>query len=256
MHVRSPREQTDTKSRRGTPTERMIFALQFTRGLMEPQSSRRTPQQVRVLIADDHRLMREGTAALLAVEPRITIVALAADGCEAVERAVETSPDVILLDLNMPKVGGIQASAVLRNRLPKAQILILTVSEQPEDLYAAVRVGAAGYLLKDMPPDALVSAVLDIHRGEPTIAPQMAGRMLQELGGRPAEREKMTPVSKLTERERQVLTQLANGLTNREIAAQLDVSQATVKTHVRHVLEKLHLRNRAEAAAYAARGGG
>lgn len=223
---------------------------------MEPLISRRPQQQVRVLIADDHRLMREGTAALLAVEPRIAIVALAADGREAVERAVDTSPDVILLDLNMPKVGGIQASAVLRNRLPKAQILILTVSEQQEDLYAAVRVGAAGYLLKDMPPAALISAVLDIHRGEPTIAPQMVIRMLQELGGTPAGRETPAPLSRLTERERQVLAQLGDGSTNREIAVRLHVSEATVKTHVRHVLEKLHLRNRIEAAAYAARASG
>jgi two-component system NarL family response regulator len=212
-----------------------------------------TPEHVRVLIADDHQLMREGTAALLATEPRISIVALAADGLEAVERAIETEPDVILLDLNMPKVGGMQASAVLRNRLPKTQILILTVSEQAEDLYAAVRLGAAGYLLKDMPPAALVSAVLDIHRGEPTIAPQMAVQMLQELSGTPAYRERMPAVSKLTERETQVLAHLSGGHTNREIAERLRVSEATVKTHVRHVLEKLHMRNRTEAAAFAAR---
>ncbi|CAN5572774.1 response regulator transcription factor [soil metagenome] len=215
--------------------------------------ARMPPQHVRVLIADDHQLMREGTAALLAAEPRITIAALAADGREAVERAIETSPDVILLDLNMPKVGGIQATAVLHNRLPEAQILILTVSEQAEDLYAAVRVGAAGYLLKDMPPAALVSAVLNIHRGEPTIAPQMAVRMLQELSAAPANLDRTATVSKLTGRERQVLAQLSDGLTNREIAARLHVSESTVKTHVRHVLEKLHLRNRTEAAAFAAR---
>lgn len=199
-----------------------------------------------MLVADDHRLMREGTAALLRTDPRLEVVGLAADGVEAIALAERRSPDVALLDLNMPGVGGIEACATLRARFPGLEVLILTVSEQQEDLYAALRVGAAGYLLKDMPPGELVDAVLQAGRGEPRIAAGMAERVL-------AEPEADDPLSRLSEREREVLGLLAAGLRNREIADELVVSEATVKTHVRHVLEKLRFRNRAEAAAFAAR---
>ena len=132
-----------------------------------------------------------------------------------------------------------------------AEVLILTVSEQEPDLYAALRVGAAGYLIKDMPPAELVEAVLAVARGEPRIAPALASRMLADLGrGAPAVDD---PLARLSEREREVLALLAEGLRNREIAARLTISEPTVKTHVRHVLEKLRIRNRAEAAAFAAR---
>jgi DNA-binding NarL/FixJ family response regulator len=201
---------------------------------------------VRVLVADDHRLMREGTAALLRTDPRLEVVGLAASGDEAIALAQRRAPDVALLDLNMPGVGGIEACATLRSRFPGIEVLILTVSEQQEDLYAALRVGAAGYLLKDMPPRELVDAVLEAGRGEPRIAAAMAERLL-------AEPDAEDPLAQLTERERQVLGLVAAGRRNREIAEELVVSEATVKTHVRHVLEKLRFRNRAEAAAFAAR---
>jgi DNA-binding NarL/FixJ family response regulator len=205
---------------------------------------------VRVLVADDHQLMREGTAALLGADERIEVVGLARDGREALAMSERRRPDVVLLDLNMPGVGGLEACARLR-KTPGPEVLMLTVSEEEPDLYAALRVGAAGYLTKDMPPGDLIEAVLAVARGEPRIAAAMASRMLAELGGSPAAPE--DPLGALSDREREVLTLLSEGLRNREIAERLVISEATVKTHVRHVLEKLRFRNRAEAAAFAAR---
>jgi DNA-binding NarL/FixJ family response regulator len=190
---------------------------------------------VRVIIADDHRLMREGTAALLAADERIEVVGLACDGREAVELAVRLTPDVALLDVGMPDVGGVEACAAIRARVPGVRVLMLTVSEDSLDVRAALQVGAAGYLLKDMPPGELVEAVL--------------GRSRVMVSAE-------APAGELSAREAEVLELLGRGLRNREIAERLVVSEATVKTHVRHVLEKLRLRNRAEAAAFAARARG
>jgi two-component system NarL family response regulator len=191
--------------------------------------------------------MREGTAALLGSDERVEVVGLAADGREALALADRRAPDVALIDLSMPGVSGTEACAILRERHPAIEVLILTASERESDLYAALRVGAAGYLLKDMPPRELLDAVLEAGRGEPRIAPAMASRMLADMEGGE------NPLEALSDREREVLALLAGGLRNREIAERLVISEPTVKTHVRHVLEKLRARNRAEAAAFAAR---
>src|SRR3954468_22007521 len=143
-----------------------------------------TPVPTRVLIADDHRLMREGTAALLEAHPGVEVVGLASGGGGALALAERRAPDVVLLDLDMPRMNGLDACAALRERVPGVEVLVLTVSEREDDLWAALRLGAAGYLLKDMPPRELVEAVLEAGRGDPRIAPRVAGRMLAENGAR------------------------------------------------------------------------
>ena len=192
--------------------------------------------------------MREGTAALLERDPAVEVIGMASDGVEALALAEALRPDVLLLDLWMPELNGIEVCAEVRSRFDDVLVLILTVSEQEPDLLAALRVGAVGYLLKDMPPSELVAAVLEAGAGEPRIPASMAGRVLSEVdaGG-------MGVIEDLSPREREVLELMAEGLRNREIGERLFLSETTVKTHVRHVLEKLRFRNRTEAAAFATR---
>lgn len=211
---------------------------------------------IRILIADDHRLFREGLARMLNDTPELTVVASVSNGQEAIARAAETQPYVILMDVNMPVLDGVEAARQLRASLPQAQLLILTVSEREQHLFAAIRAGARGYVLKNISSAELVEAIRRVHAGEAIIAPSMALKLLDEFAALSAEAQRReTGGEDLTGRERQVLQLTARGLSNKEIAAALALSPHTIKAHIRSILDKLHLRGRAEAAAWAARHG-
>ncbi|MDQ7820386.1 MAG: response regulator transcription factor [Armatimonadota bacterium] len=206
-------------------------------------------ERIRVLVADDHALFRRGVTALLAGREDMEVVGEAADGEEAIERARELMPDVILMDIKMPGVDGLAATRRIKAEMPYVKILMLTVSETDEDLFEAIKAGASGYLLKNVDPEYLVACLRQAQRGEVPIAPTMASKILRELAAPPE------PAPPLTARERQVLELLAAGKSNKEIALDLKISENTVKNHLRNILEKLHLQNRVQAALYAVRMG-
>ncbi len=210
-------------------------------------------KRIKVLIADDHTLFRQGLQRILADYDDLTVVGEAADGEQAVEVARQLEPDVALMDVTMPGIGGVEAARRLRQAQPDLQIIMLTVSDKDQDLFASIRAGAHGYLLKNAQRAELVDAIRRVCAGEAIIAPAMAVRLLEEFGS-PA--HKPAPErDALTERETEVLRLVAQGLRNKQIAAELNLSEHTVKTHLRHILDKLHLRGRAQAAAYAAQAG-
>jgi len=207
---------------------------------------------IRVLIADDHAIVRKGIRALLATEADIEVVGEAADGKEAVEKAERLHPDVILMDLVMPGMDGIEATRRITTRQPETRILVLTSFAEDEKVFPALKAGALGYLLKDAGPEELVRAIRQVYCGESSLHPAIARKVLQELS-RPPERP-LTP-EPLTERELEVLRLIAKGKSNREIAEELVISEATVRTHVSNILGKLQLASRTQAALYALREG-
>ncbi len=212
--------------------------------------------EIRVLIADDHELFRRGLAEILSEELDIKVVAHAKDGAEAIVRAQSHKPEVIFMDLNMPGQGGIEATAWLTQNMPGAKVLILTVSEEPADLFRALGVGALGYVLKTASPSEIIDALRQVHQGWVVISPAMAPRFISDLSRPPQARSGSgaTPlVPQLTVREGEILHLVAQGLSNADIAERLVVSENTIKTHVKNILGKLHMKNRSEAAAYAAR---
>jgi two-component system, NarL family, response regulator LiaR len=209
-------------------------------------------QPIRVLIADDHVVVRKGIRALLATEPGIDVVGEATDGVEAVRAAAELSPDVILMDIVMPTVDGIEAVRRIMAAQPGARILVLTSFATDDQIFPALKAGALGYLLKDTGPEDLIQAIRQVHRGESSLHPMIARKVLQELS-RPPQRPP-TP-DPLTEREVEVLRLVAQGRSNQQIARLLVVSEATVRTHVSSILSKLHLASRTQAALYALREG-
>lgn len=207
-----------------------------------------------ILLVDDHTLVRKGIGRLLATQPDLKVVAEAADGLEAEARAVELRPDVILLDLEMPRCGGLEAITRIKLRLPDARIVILTYSDDGDDLLEALKRGAQGYLLKDLEPDTLFANVRGAARGEAPIAGSMAAKILQAFrpstaAPTPEAAEEEQP--RLTERELAVLERAAAGETNRAIAEALFISENTVKHHLKNILAKLQMQNRAQAVAWA-----
>jgi DNA-binding NarL/FixJ family response regulator len=213
---------------------------------------------VKVLIVDDHSLFRQGIAAVLAGQKDLKVVGEASDGLEAVEKARKTIPDVILMDLNMPRYSGLEAIQALQAEMPQVNVLVLTVSEMEADLFAAVKFGAKGYLLKKAEPDELVHAIFHIAQGGAIVSPLMAGKLLTEFKDLKTgvEKEAAKEVdANLSPREGEVLQLVAQGATNKEIADSLFISENTVKTHLRNIMEKLHLANRSQAAAYAIKRG-
>ena len=219
-----------------------------------------TTPAIRVLIADDHAVVREGLRAFLQLQDGIDVVGEAADGAEAVIRAAELRPDVILMDLVMPGLDGIGAMQRLRERTPRARVIVLTSFLDDERLMPALAAGAAGYLLKDVEPNELARAVYKAHGGEALIDPTVAARLLATLSAQPTAggpvAERMDdPGPPLTRREHEVLALLARGYANKRIARELGVAEKTVKAHVGHVLAKLGVSDRTQAALVAVQRG-
>jgi len=212
------------------------------------------PATIRVLICDDHAVFRRGLCLVLEMEDDITVVGEAADGEEAALLAEQLAPDLMLMDVRMPRVSGIEATRRLADSMPATRIVMLTVSDEEDDLYEAVKAGASGYLLKEISIEEVADAVRSVMAGNSLITPSMASKLLSEFGalarqasGRPSG----SHVPRLTDREIQVLRLVATGRGNRDIAGELFISENTVKNHVRNILEKLHLHSRMEAVMYA-----
>ncbi len=209
-------------------------------------------EPIRVLIADDHAIVRKGIRALLATEPGIEVTGEAQDGKQAITEAAILQPDVILMDLVMPELDGITAIQHISAHQPQVRILVLTSFATDDKIFPAIKAGALGYLLKDSGPEELVQAIRQVCRGESFLHPLVARKLLQELSQPPSQPPTPDP---LTGREVEVLRLVAQGQSNQDIAAQLTISEATVRTHVSNILGKLHLASRTQAALYALREG-
>ena len=208
--------------------------------------------RIRVLIADDHAILRNGIRALLSTEPDMEVVGEAGDGQEAVAQARALRPDVILMDLVMPNMDGIEATRRITAEQPEVRVLVLTSFAADDKVFPAIKAGALGYILKDSGPAELVQAIHQVHQGQPSLEPAIALKMLQELAHPP---ERPPTPDPLSEREMEVLRLLAQGKSNREIADLLVITELTVRTHVSNILGKLHLASRTQAALYALKEG-
>lgn len=201
---------------------------------------------IRVLIADDHPVVREGLAAMLSYQPDIDVVGEATDGLEAVQRTGELQPDIVLMDLQMPHLGGVEAIKQIRAQFPRIQLIVLTTYGDDDSIFQGIAAGARGYLLKDAPRDELFRAVRAVARGESLLQPAVATRLLDRIMRPPAEPQEM-----LTERELEVLRLLAKGSANKQIGAQLHISESTAKTHIANIFQKLAVTDRTQAVTVA-----
>lgn len=212
-------------------------------------------ETIRVLLVDDHALFRSGIRSLLQRHPEFEVVGEAGDGMEGVKRAGQLRPDVVLLDLHMPGLSGRETARMITKEVPESQVLMLTVSEDADDLLETLRAGASGYLLKNIAADTLIAAIRTAAHGESVVSPEMMAKLLKNVGadsgrsaladGKSAHRDKLTP------REREILAFIARGQSNKEIARELAVAESTVKIHVQNMLRKLNLSSRVQAAVYA-----
>ena len=207
---------------------------------------------IRILIVDDHAVVREGLSAFIQIKPDMEVVGEAADGIEALEKALDLDPDVILLDIVMPKLDGIGTIEQLKKQGSQARILVITSFAEDEQIFPAIKAGALGYLLKDSKPQELIQAIRDVYRGEPSLHPTVALKLMNELDREP----ELPPTEEpLTERELEVLKLIAQGHSNREIGEQLHLSERTIGKYSSNILDKLHLANRTQAALHALRTG-
>ncbi len=214
-------------------------------------------ERIKVLVVDDHTMFRRGLMALLSSEEQLRVVGQASGGEEAIQKAKELNPDIILMDIQMPGCNGIEATRSIRDNGFSAGILVLTVSDRDDDLFAAIKAGANGYLLKNAEPEELTYAITHVARGEAIISPTMAAKLLGEFksvtsskAGRSAQAD-----TSLSPREEEILRLVAEGASNKDIASSLFITENTVKSHMRNIMGKLHLKNRYQAVAYAAREG-
>ncbi len=209
-------------------------------------------EDIRVLLVDDHAVVREGLRALISYEPGMTVVGEAEDGVEAMLKALEYKPDVILLDLVMPRQDGLDTINELQAKIPDSRILVLTSYAEDDKVFTAIKSGALGYLLKDSTPDELLKAIREVNQGQSSLHPAIARKLVREMS-----RPSSLPLADdpLTQREMDVLKLIAKGLGNQEISEELVISVETVRTHVSNILGKLHVANRTQAALYALREG-
>jgi len=207
---------------------------------------------IRILIVDDHTVVRDGLNALLSAEGGMKVVGSAANGAEAVKLVQELQPDVILLDLVMPLMDGVQATKEIKKAWPQARILVLTSFAENHMVFSAIKAGAMGYLMKDTSSDALIQAIQDTYLGKPALGPDIARKLMEDIQEQETSGDE---AGALTERETEILQQMALGKTNQEIADELYLSERTVRTHVTNILAKLGLSNRTQAVLYALRQG-
>jgi len=218
-----------------------------------------TGERIRVLIVDDHAMVRQGLRTFLELQDisalPIEVTGEAANGLEAVKLAKQTQPDIVLLDLVMPEMDGLQATSKIIEASPRSRVIILTSFGEEDKVLPAVRAGAQGYLLKDIPPTELVQAVREVYRGKVQLHPEIAKKLMSLVAAKesPASHTLTEPENGLTDREQEVLQLIADGMNNRDIAVKLVISEKTVKTHVSNILNKLHLDDRTQAAIYALR---